>query len=79
VVKSAGRKRLVGYLQSEYHISQRRACRLLPISRKAIWYQTVRPDRDADVIKRLKQPAEKCLLENGPIGAISFDDVHFML
>jgi len=41
VVKSAGRKRLVGYLQSEYHISQRRACRLLPIIRKAIRYQTV--------------------------------------
>ena len=59
MVKSAGRKRLVGYLQSKYHISQRRACRLLPISRKAIWYQTVRPDRDADVIKRLKQLAER--------------------
>jgi hypothetical protein len=41
VVKSAGRERLVDYLQSEYHISQRRARRLLPIIRKAIRYQTV--------------------------------------
>lgn len=41
MVKSAGRKRLVDYLQSEYHIIQRRACRLLPIIRKPIRYQTV--------------------------------------
>jgi hypothetical protein len=58
-MKSAGRKRLVGYLQSEYHVGQRRACRLIAISRKAIWYQSVRPDRDADLIKRLKQLAEQ--------------------
>ena len=59
MVKSAGRKRMVGYLQSEYHVSQRRACRLIAISRKAIWYQSVRPDRDTAVIKRLKQLAEQ--------------------
>ena len=59
MVKSAGRNRLVGYLQSEYHISQRRACRLLPSSRKALWYRPVRSERDADVIKRLKQLAEQ--------------------
>lgn len=58
-MKSDGRKRLVGYLQSEHRISQRRAYRLIAISRKAIWYQSVKPDRDSTVIKRRKQLAER--------------------
>jgi len=36
VVKPAARKRLVGYLQDQHQISERRACRVIPISRKAV-------------------------------------------
>jgi putative transposase len=54
VVKSAGRKRLVGYLEQHYGISQRRACRAIPISCKAVRYVNRRPERDAALIARLK-------------------------
>jgi hypothetical protein len=40
VVKPAGRKRLVGYLQDHCSISQRRACRVIPISRKGLRYRS---------------------------------------
>lgn len=59
MVKSAGRKRLVGYLREQYSISERRACRLLPISRKAVRYQSIRPGRDAALIQRMKALAEQ--------------------
>jgi len=36
VVKPSGRRRLVGYLEEQYVVSERRACRLIRISRKAI-------------------------------------------
>lgn len=58
-MKPAGRKRLVGYLQEDYGISQRRACRVIPISRKAMRYRSIRPDRDTAVIERLKVLAEQ--------------------
>jgi putative transposase len=59
VVKSAGRKRLVGYLRKQYSICERRACRLLPISRKAVRYQSIRRRRDAALIQRMKALAEQ--------------------
>lgn len=54
MVKPASRKRLAGYLQDSYGISQRRACRILPISRKAVRYTPQRPIRDADLVSRMK-------------------------
>ena len=59
MVKPAGRKRLVGYLQDQYAVSQRRACRVVPISRKAMRHQSVRVQRDAPLIQRLKQLGEQ--------------------
>ena len=59
VVKPTSRKRLVGYLQDSYGISQRRACRVVPISRKSMWYQPQRPSRDADLAKRMKELGEQ--------------------
>ena len=58
-MKPTGRRRLVGYLQDSYGISQRRACRLTPISRKAIRYQPQRPAKDASLVARMKQLAEQ--------------------
>ena len=59
MVKPTGRRRLVGYLQESYGISQRRACRLAPISRKAVRYERQRPAMDADLVARMKQLAEQ--------------------
>lgn len=59
MVKPASRKRLVGYLQDSYGISQRRACPVVPISRKAMWYTPQRPLRDSDLIARMKQLGEQ--------------------
>ena len=59
MVKPAGRRRLVGYLQNTYGISQRRACRLAPISRKAARYQPQRPALDAQLAARMKELGEK--------------------
>ena len=59
MVKPASRKRLVGYLQDSYGISQRRACRVVPISRKAMAYQPQRPIQDAALVKRMKQLGEQ--------------------
>lgn len=58
-MKPASRKRLVGYLQEQYDISQRRACRVVPISRKAVRHVSVRKPRDTDLIKRLKELGEQ--------------------
>jgi putative transposase len=59
VVKPAGRKRLVGYLRQHYVVSERRACRLIRISRKAVRYEPQRPRQDADLISRLKSLGEE--------------------
>ena len=59
MVKPAGRKRLVGYLCDTFKVSQRRACRLIAISRKAVCYTARRPIQDAALVKRLKQLGEQ--------------------
>jgi putative transposase len=59
VVKPAGQKRLVGYLCDTFKVSQRRACRLIAISRKAVCYTARRPIQDAALVKRLKQLGEQ--------------------
>ncbi len=58
-MKPAGRKRLVGYLQEQHHVSQRRACRVIPISRKAVRYAPQRPQLDAELVARLKALGEQ--------------------
>jgi len=59
VVKPASRKRLVGYLQEHYAVSERRACRLIPISRKAVRHEPQRPWQDAELVSRLKTLGEE--------------------
>jgi putative transposase len=59
VVKPAARKRLVGYLQEHHQVSQRRACRVIPISRKAVRYEPQRPKQDARLVARLKALGER--------------------
>jgi putative transposase len=59
VVRPAARKEAVGHLQSTYDISQRRACRLVPISRKALNHVRARPSMDAELVVRLRALAER--------------------
>ena len=59
VLKPAVRKRLVGHLQDSYPISQRRACRLEPISGKGVRYTPLQPVMDAGLIASMKQLAEQ--------------------
>ena len=59
MVRPAARKEVVGHLQSIYGISQRRACRLVPISRKALGYVSNRTAKDAELVSRLKALAER--------------------
>ena len=58
-MKPAGRRRLVGYLREQYEVSERRACRLIRISRKAVRYAPQRPHRDVDLVGRLKALGEE--------------------
>ena len=58
-MKPTGRKRWVGYLRGQYQVSQRRACRLVPISRKAVRYQALRRPADAMLRKRLQSLGER--------------------
>ena len=58
-MRPAARKEVVGHLQEHYTISQRRACRLVPISRKALGYVSDQAARDAELVKRLKALAEQ--------------------
>ena len=58
-MRPAARKQLVGYLQGQHQISQRRACRIIPISRKAVRYKATRPQRDIELVSRLKALGEQ--------------------
>lgn len=59
MVKPTARKQLVGYLQERYRLSLRRACRVIPISRKSMGYKPVRPQRDAALVAGLKRLGEQ--------------------
>ena len=59
MVKPASRKQLVGYLREHYAISERRACRVIPISRKAVRYRSRRALHDLKLTVRLKALAEQ--------------------
>ena len=59
MVKPIKRKQLVGYLLDQYGISERRACRVIPISRKAVRYQSKRQGRDVELVKRIKRLGEQ--------------------
>ena len=57
-MKPASRKRIVGYLQARYVMSQRRACRLVHISAKAMRYVS-KPCADQAIVARLKSLGEQ--------------------
>jgi putative transposase len=58
VVKPAARREIVGYLQQVYAMSQRQACRLASLSRKAASYVPLqRPDEP--LRQRLKELGEQ--------------------
>ena len=59
MVKPAARKQLAGYLQQQHQVSQRHACRVIPISRKAVRYVPTRPQQDAPLVARLKTLREQ--------------------
>ena len=59
MVRPAARKEVVGHLQDTFGISQRRACRLVRISRKALGYVCTRTPKDAELVARLKALAER--------------------
>ncbi len=59
MVRPAARKRLAGYLQQAYAISERRASRLMHISRKALHYEDIRPARDVVLMARLRVLGEQ--------------------
>jgi putative transposase len=59
VVTPAGRKDLVGYIQTAYTLSQRRICRLIPISRKALRYTPIPRTGDAVLQERLQSLGER--------------------
>lgn len=58
VVRPAQRRGIVFYLQSAYSMSQRRACRLASLSRKAASYQPM-PKNDGMLITRLRTLGEQ--------------------
>lgn len=57
-MKPTARRRIVGYLQESYSVSQRRACGLALISRKAMRYRSLREARDQPLVKRLHELGE---------------------
>jgi putative transposase len=58
VVKPSSKRAVIGYLQKSFQMSQRRACRLIQLSRKAMNYQSRRPT-DWLLRKRLKELGEQ--------------------
>jgi putative transposase len=58
VVRPAQRRTVVGYFQQQYSMSQRRACRLASLSRKAAAYRA-KPRNDAGLRDRLKALGEQ--------------------
>ncbi len=58
MVRPAQRRGAVVYMQSAYPMSQRRACRLALLSRKAAAYQAI-PHNDGALKERLKELAER--------------------
>jgi putative transposase len=58
VVKPAARREAATYLRRAFHISERRACRIIGTHRASVRYQTVRPD-DRALRERLKALAQQ--------------------
>lgn len=50
------RRAAVGWAREAYRLSARRACRVLGVSRRLVWYRSVRPD-DAPLRRRLHELA----------------------
>lgn len=59
MVKATGRRPLVAYLQQQFAVSRRRACRVVGISRKAACYISQRTQQDAPLVAKLKSLGEQ--------------------
>ncbi len=53
-MKPACRRRVVGYLQSEFRMSERQSCRLARLNRGTARYRLVVTDKDTALVDRLK-------------------------
>jgi putative transposase len=58
VVTPAAKRQAVAHLQSNYEVSERRACTTLQVDRSSIRYKSRRPD-DAELRKAMKQVAQE--------------------
>jgi putative transposase len=56
MVSPSHRRAAVRWARDAFRVSQRRACRVLGVSRRLVWYQSVRPD-DAPLRRRLTELA----------------------
>ena len=59
LVEPAGLRAVVSYVEMEYQISERHACRLLCLARSRNRYRGRKAARDADLRSRLKELAAK--------------------
>lgn len=57
MVGPAQRRAVVTWAVATYRLSSRRACRIFGVSRRLVWYRSVRPD-DALLRRRLHELAE---------------------
>ena len=56
MVSPAHRRAVVRWAREVFQVSQRRACRVFRVSRRLVWYRSVRPD-DASLRRRLHELA----------------------
>lgn len=56
MVSPTHRRAAVRWAQDAFGVSERRACRVLHVSRRLVWYRSVRPD-DAPIRRRLHELA----------------------
>lgn len=59
MVKPATRKAMAGYLQDSFGIGERRACRVVSISRNSLHYTSLKHEKDAALTGRMKQLGEQ--------------------
>ncbi len=64
MVSPAHRRAAVRWATERYGLSQRRACRVVGISRRLAWYRSIRPD-DAVIRRRLHELATTRLTFGG--------------
>lgn len=57
IVSPPQRRAVVTWAVATYRLSARQACRIFGISRRLVWYRSVRPD-DTPIRRRLHELAE---------------------